>query len=75
MVRARIRMATSDDWNALAYVLIVGLATLIQPGADGHARAVELLRSKYAQYRAMRMDQRLIIQITPTRIKRWTFAE
>jgi hypothetical protein len=53
-------------------VLASGLATIIGPGTDEHARAVQLLRDKYPQYRAMAIDERIIIKITPTRIRKWT---
>ncbi|HTF38712.1 MAG TPA: TIGR03668 family PPOX class F420-dependent oxidoreductase, partial [Blastocatellia bacterium] len=59
------------------YVLISGTAEIISPSDDAseHARAVELLREKYSQYRVMAIDERPIIKITPTRIKRWAPAE
>ena len=67
----------SDDWNKLVYVLISGNARIIQPSneASEHARAVQLLREKYPQYRSMRIDERPIIKITPVRIKRWDAAD
>ena len=67
----------SEDWSNLIYVLITGTADVMQPSESGreHARAVDLLRVKYPQYRSMKIDQRPIIRITPTRIKRWTPGE
>jgi PPOX class probable F420-dependent enzyme len=67
----------SEDWGKLVYVLISGTAEIISPSDDAseHARAVELLRKKYSQYRVMAIDERPIIKITPTRIKRWAPAE
>ncbi|MEN3332714.1 MAG: hypothetical protein V7641_2079 [Blastocatellia bacterium] len=65
----------ADDWSKLVYVLVTGLASVIQPGADEHARAVRMLRDKYAQYDAMAIDERMIIKITPTRIKQWRATE
>jgi PPOX class probable F420-dependent enzyme len=63
----------SEDWSKLAYVLIIGTAEIIFPTKDGgeHARAVELLREKYPQYRSMKIDKLPMIMITVTRIKRW----
>jgi len=63
----------SEDWSKLAYVLISGNAEILSPGNDAleQSRAVELLREKYAQYRAMAIDKRPMIRITPVRIKRW----
>jgi len=67
----------SENWDKLVYVLISGTAEIITPGDDAseHARAVELLREKYSQYRAMAIDARPIIRITPSRIKRWAPGE
>ncbi|HKP13581.1 MAG TPA: TIGR03668 family PPOX class F420-dependent oxidoreductase [Blastocatellia bacterium] len=65
----------ADDWSKLVYVLVSGLASIIQPGGDEHARAVSMLRDKYPQYTAMAIDERIIIKITPTRIKQWRGEE
>ena len=66
-----------EDWSKLAYVLIIGTAEIVLPSeeADEHARAVELLREKYPQYRSMRIDKRPMIKITPARFKRWAPAD
>lgn len=61
----------SDDWSKLVYVQVRGLADVMPPGHVEHARAVELLREKYPQYLAMAIEQRPIIKITATQIKRW----
>ena len=61
----------ADDWSKLVYVIVSGLAAIIAPGTDEHARAVTMLRDKYPQYAAMAIDERIIIKITPTRIKQW----
>jgi PPOX class probable F420-dependent enzyme len=63
----------SEDWSGLWWVLINGLAEIIssESRAIEHARACELLRSKYPQYRSMAIDERMIIRIQPRRIKRW----
>ena len=60
----------SEDWSKLVYTIVSGLAEVILPG-DEHARAVALLRDKYPQYVRMAIDERMMIKITPTRIKRW----
>lgn len=64
----------ADDWSKLVYVLVTGLAMIIQPGTDEHERAVRLLRDKYSQYGAMAIDERMVVKITPTRIKHWRAA-
>ncbi|HKQ08105.1 MAG TPA: TIGR03668 family PPOX class F420-dependent oxidoreductase [Blastocatellia bacterium] len=61
----------ADDWSKLAYVLVTGLAAIMQPGSDEHARAVRMLRDKYPQYRAMAIDERPMIKISPARMKHW----
>lgn len=66
-----------EDWSKLIYVLITGTAALLSPveNFSEHGRAVGLLREKYPQYRSMKLYERPIIKITPTRIKRWAAAE
>ena len=63
----------SEDWSKLTYVLITGTAEIISPGegASEHARAVEVLREKYPQYRSMAIQERPMIKISPARFKRW----
>ena len=61
----------ADDWSKLVYVLVTGLAAIIQPGTDEHGRAVSLLRDKYSQYEAMAIDERIVVKITPACIKHW----
>jgi PPOX class probable F420-dependent enzyme len=61
----------SEDWSQLAYVLVKGQADILQPGSDEHRRAVELLREKYDQYRAMAIDQAPLIRLVPVTIKHW----
>jgi len=67
----------SEDWTTLSYLLIHGNARILDPLADptmSHAAAVNLLRSKYPQYRSMRIDQNPLIQIEPLRLKFWSAA-
>lgn len=59
-----------DDWQRLAYVLIIGKAKVLVKGQK-HKRAVLLLRRKYPQYRQMAIHDRPIIRITPTHLKSW----
>ena len=67
---ARVINDYDEDWCKLAYVLIFGKARVLKSGAK-HRKAVNLLRKKYPQYRAMKIHQRPIIQITPTRSTSW----
>jgi PPOX class probable F420-dependent enzyme len=67
----------SEDWTKLAFVIVSGVATMmsVSTHSEEHARAVELLRAKYTQYRSMRIDQRVMIGITPTRISMWKASQ
>jgi PPOX class probable F420-dependent enzyme len=59
-----------EDWNKLAYVLVFGKARIVVSGAK-HAKAVNLLRKKYPQYRTMRIDRLPMIIIRPLRMMNW----
>ncbi|HEX9370070.1 MAG TPA: TIGR03668 family PPOX class F420-dependent oxidoreductase [Roseiflexaceae bacterium] len=61
----------SDDWGELAYLLIQGSAELLPPGAVEHRRAVELLRQRYPQYRAMPIEGQPAIAIRPESVVGW----
>lgn len=60
-----------DDWSRLGYVLVRGRAGLVEPGTDGHAAALALLRERYPQYRAMALDDRPLIALSPTSVTSW----
>ena len=61
----------SDDWSALAYLLLRGPAELLPPGGAEHARAVALLRGRYPQYRAMPIDTQPAIAIRAESVVAW----
>jgi PPOX class probable F420-dependent enzyme len=61
----------SEDWSSLAFVVITGLASIIEPEGEEHRRAVLLLREKYPQYRQMNIDKLPMIKIMPLRVRRW----
>jgi coenzyme F420-0:L-glutamate ligase/coenzyme F420-1:gamma-L-glutamate ligase len=61
----------SDDWNELAYLLIHGSASLLEPNHPDHASAVALLRGRYPQYLSMPIEQAPVIAIAPTRVVAW----
>jgi PPOX class probable F420-dependent enzyme len=60
-----------EDWSRLAWVQIIGTAELIKPTIGPHARALELLRDRYPQYRDMELERHPIIAITPVRVRSW----
>lgn len=59
-----------DDWARLGFVLVRGRARILSPGEE-HRRALEALRRKYAQYRAMALEDRPVIAITIERTTNW----
>ena len=62
-----------EDWSRLAYILIEGTAKILTEKSEGteHAEALRLLREKYPQYRAMRLEGRPVIKISPQRFIPW----
>ncbi len=65
----------SEDWSQLAYVLISGLAEIIEPDElhrSEHTHAVTLLRAKYTQFETMAIGERPLIKIQVMRVKRWS---
>ena len=61
-----------EDWTRLAYVLVEGRAALLT-GGEVFGRAVDLLRAKYPQYRAMGLPRTegFVIAIAPARFHAW----
>jgi len=64
-----------EDWTALAWVLVRGAASLIEPGDVGHPEALAALRQKYPQYARMRLEQRPAIVIRHLSTTSWRGAE
>jgi len=64
-----------EEWARLRYVIVEGQAALLT-GGEVFGRAVDLLRGKYPQYRAMGLDRAagLVIAIAPARFLSWRFA-
>jgi len=61
----------SEDWSLLAYVLVWGGASLLEPGSGEHAAAVRLLRGKYHQYERMRIEGQPVISLRPEKVSSW----
>jgi len=77
-IRGRPRVALlidhySEDWTQLWYILIRGKAKLLPPSsAAERARAIRLLKAKYAQYAAGMMgEDGPILRISVERIVAW----
>src|SRR5262245_41068385 len=65
----------SEDWSELVYVLIHGVATIIDPDESApveRATAIAALRSKYEQYRSMAIDRNPLIKIAPNQVRLWS---
>ena len=60
-----------EDWLRLHYVLISGVARLLDSG-DEWSEAVAMLRDKYPQYQQMDLDESPVIKITPARFSPWS---
>jgi coenzyme F420-0:L-glutamate ligase / coenzyme F420-1:gamma-L-glutamate ligase len=61
----------TEDWNLLALVMVHGRAELLDPGTEEHTAAVRLLRGKYHQYEAMRIEENPVIAIRPESAASW----
>lgn len=59
-----------EDWRRLRYTLVTGTARVIESGPD-HLRAIALLREKYPQYHAMRLEDRPVLVIAPAGTIAW----
>ena len=60
-----------ENWAGLVWVRADGVARILRRG-KAHDRAIELLRSKYPQYRAMSIEPNPVIEIKVTRLVHWT---
>ena len=57
-----------EDWFRLAYVLVSGIASVVERAPPD---VVAALRARYAQYESMKLEERPAIQITPERVVAW----
>jgi PPOX class probable F420-dependent enzyme len=64
-----------EDWRRLEYALVQGQAEVVQDPGE-HRSALEALRARYPQYRAMDLEapHHPVVRITPTRVHHWRFA-
>lgn len=65
-----------EDWSALAWLRLDGLATVIEPASDltdtgRHRDAVRLLRERYRQYESQALEARPVLRIVVTRAVSW----
>ena len=61
-----------EEWSRLCWVIVEGRADILTDGSE-RAGAVDLLRDKYTQYRAMGLDRdtATVIRISPERTLHW----
>jgi len=65
----------SEKWSELIYIVIRGVAEIIDPDesiSTEHESAVAALRLKYEQYRSMVIDRNPIIKIVPKQVRLWS---
>jgi PPOX class probable F420-dependent enzyme len=60
-----------EDWSRLAWLQVRGRAALVTDPEE-RSRALVALRGRYPQYRAMDLESRPLIRITPTRVVSWS---
>jgi PPOX class probable F420-dependent enzyme len=59
-----------EDWTKLAWVLLEGVATILESGEERDAAAASLA-AKYAQYAGGALDGRPVVRIVIERSVRW----
>lgn len=59
-----------DDWSQLAWVQVRGAARVLEEGSS-YESGLRALRDKYEQYRAMDLEGRPMIELTPSRVNAW----
>ena len=64
-----------EEWTRLCWVIVQGRADILTDGPE-RAGAVDLLRDKYAQYRALGLDRATatVIRLTPERAMFWSWT-
>jgi len=63
------------DWSRLAWLHVRGPATMLDPSDPDHPRVIALLRERYPQYRAMRLEDAPVITIEAERVTSWGALE
>lgn len=59
-----------EDWTKLAWVLLEGVATILEAGAERDAAAA-VLAAKYGQYEGGRLDDRPVVRVVIERSVHW----
>jgi PPOX class probable F420-dependent enzyme len=59
-----------EDWSRLAWVMLEGVATILETGEE-RDNAAKLLTGKYAQYETLSLDGRPIVRLEIERESEW----
>jgi len=59
-----------EDWSRLGWVMLRGVAEILDAGAE-HDRAQALLRARYPQYRSMPIEALPVIALRVARVTTW----
>ena len=59
-----------EDWSRLGWVMLRGPADILDAGAE-HAVAQAMLRARYPQLQAMRIEAEPVIALTAERVTHW----
>lgn len=59
-----------EDWSRLGWVMLRGRAEVLEAGAE-HDRAQDLLRARYAQLKAMRIEHLPVVAVRIDRAIGW----
>ena len=62
----------SEDWSELAYVMVRGVADLIESGEERQRAEEYAASNKYHQYETMLQPGCPVIRITPERVTGWS---
>jgi len=60
-----------EDWSHLAWVMVEGVATILESGEERDAAAA-LLVAKYAQYETLPLEGRPIVRVEVERSSEWS---
>lgn len=60
-----------EDWSRLAWVLLEGVATILETGEERDS-AAKLLTGKYAQYETLSLDGRPIVRVEIEHESEWS---
>lgn len=60
-----------EDWSHLAWVMVEGVATILESGEERDTAAA-LLVAKYAQYETLPLDGRPIVRVEIERASEWS---